>query len=342
MNTFARRTDFDFLRVIAMLAVVGIHCVMPLIPALLPDNDSWLVADTIDNFLRWCVPIFVMVSGALLLRPASFEHRKTFYQRRMSRILLPLLAWPLLYWAWAFLVRGQTIAWQDVGLNFLAGTPLIGAQLYFLFIIAGLYVLTPLLSLYAASVPQRTFRLTAIAALALASCWLIVEVKLLGRPESYNLFTWCLPYIGYYMLGYSLKDVWLSRKQLCMAAIGFIVFGAFNALISVYTRLEGNMFFQAYLSPTVIGLTMCVYLGGRALYARLQTGWLDRSLQRLAQLSFGVYLVHVMVLESIIYWFSLDNTRLDTAGILFVTVLPLSLLIVALLMRLPGLKHLVS
>lgn len=338
----SRHYDLDFLRVAAMFAVIGIHCLTAIIVKRYPDSDEWLIANTLDSFMRWCVPVFVMISGALLIKSSTFTHAKQFYKKRASRLLLPLFAWPLLYWLWAWLVPGLVIPWQDIGLAWLAGTPLVGAQLYFLFIIAGLYVLAPLISLYMTNVSPKIFRVTAMAALIVASSWLIVEVKLLDRQESYNFLTWCLPYIGYFMLGHSLRHTALSSRQLLYVGLIFIACGLTNSLVSIGTRIDGNMFYQAYLSPTVIGLSISAFIGGKALYNRLRFGWLDRVFTRLSSLSFGVYLLHVMILESIVYYFTLNKAELSTAGWLFVSVAPLSIFAIWLIMKVPGVRRLVD
>ena len=337
--TPTRRSDFDFLRVIAMLAVVAIHCVMPIIMLKLPSDDNWIGADIIDNYLRWCVPVFVMLSGALLIKPQTWTSMRDFFRRRTLRVLVPLVAWALLYWLWAVVVLQSDVAADMFLRAFIAGTPVGGPQLYFLFIIIGLYALAPCISLYAGSVSAKTFRRTSLTLLALASAWLILQVQILGRSEDYNIFTWALPFIGYFMLGYSLRDVRTHRRQHIALLAGFILLGLLNVIASVFTRYEGNMFYQNYLSPTIIGLSICVFLGGRALYGRLRTERLDRLFGSLAKVSFGVYLVHVMILETLVRWLSLDQGRLDTAGLLFLLVTPLSLFVVVLLSLIPGVRR---
>ena len=60
----------DVVRVIACLAVILLH----LSATIVMDRDllgtvGWHIANVIDAATRWCVPVFVMLSGALLLDP---------------------------------------------------------------------------------------------------------------------------------------------------------------------------------------------------------------------------------------------------------------------------------
>lgn len=342
MSTSDRRSDFDFLRVMAMLAVVGIHCVMPIIMLKLPSDDNWIAADFIDNYLRWSVPVFIMLSGALLIRPQTFSRMKEFYRRRTSRILIPLIAWPVLYGLWSVTALGTDAPLSAFLQAFAAGSPIGGPHLYFLFIIVGLYALAPLISLYAGSVSSNVFRRTSLVLLAAASAWLLIQVQVLGRTDEYTMLTWSLPFIGYFMLGHSLSEVQTSRRQQVLLLVGFILFGLFNVIASVYTRYEGNMFYQNYISPTIIGLSVCAFLGGKALYGKLRTAWLDRLLAHLARISLGVYLIHVMVLETLAHYLLFDRGSIAVAGPVFIAVLLISLILAASLGRIPGIRRLVG
>ena len=50
-----------------------------------------------DLMFVWAVPVFVMISGALVLdRSAHAAGPAAFYRRRFARILPPLIAWNLI------------------------------------------------------------------------------------------------------------------------------------------------------------------------------------------------------------------------------------------------------
>ena len=57
---------FDGLRILAAFAVVVLHTVAPLFLDLYQSYD-WNVANVYESLVRWSVPVFFMISGALFL-----------------------------------------------------------------------------------------------------------------------------------------------------------------------------------------------------------------------------------------------------------------------------------
>nr|WP_308217632.1 acyltransferase family protein [Paenalcaligenes niemegkensis] len=100
----ASTADYDQLdtaRWLAALAVVLLHCAaVPLTRALDHGSVDWQWANVYDAATRWCVPVFVMISGVLLLNPDKQESVKRFYLRRARRILPATLFWTVFYLLW--------------------------------------------------------------------------------------------------------------------------------------------------------------------------------------------------------------------------------------------------
>ena len=96
----SRSARFDVLRVGACLAVILLH----LSATIVMDRDflggiHWHISNAIDAATRWCVPVFVMLSGALLLAPRKHASPGEFWAKRLSRLLPAMLAWPAVYFA---------------------------------------------------------------------------------------------------------------------------------------------------------------------------------------------------------------------------------------------------
>ncbi len=88
----------DVVRLIAMFTVVCCHCTDPF--NFYP-GDSPIIGDikfwgaAYGAFLRPCVPLFVMITGALLL-PVR-EETSIFYKKRILRVFWPFLIWSVIY-----------------------------------------------------------------------------------------------------------------------------------------------------------------------------------------------------------------------------------------------------
>jgi len=83
----------DNSRIVAIYAVVFLHVSAAVVLGNEVGTEYWWIGNIYDSAMRWCVPTFVMISGALLLDPDKQEDLKTFYAKRLSRILIPILFW---------------------------------------------------------------------------------------------------------------------------------------------------------------------------------------------------------------------------------------------------------
>ena len=64
----------DTIRVCGLLAVFFIHvCGFGRRPPLAEDMAGWWACNTLSSLSQWAVPVFVMLSGALLLDPNRQE-----------------------------------------------------------------------------------------------------------------------------------------------------------------------------------------------------------------------------------------------------------------------------
>src|ERR1700712_776037 len=89
------------LRLIALFAVIVLHASAPLLSryAEVPMGD-WFAANVYNSLVRFAVPVFVMITGALLLY-REYE-LGDFLKRRLTRVIYPFLFWSLVYIAYAW------------------------------------------------------------------------------------------------------------------------------------------------------------------------------------------------------------------------------------------------
>jgi len=215
-----RRNDLDFLIVLAIIAIVFIHSFAPVVRQKPVESTSWIIANIIDSFMRWGVPIFVMISGSLLIKKENFINTKDFLKKRVNKILLPMLAWPIIYVAWwKIFFMEKSLGFLDFVKQYLSGKPAFGYQLYFLFIILGLYLITPIISLYVTNINKRRLWIITLLILLITTSHYSLEYFIFGHIPKLNIFTLFLPYVGYFILDYNLKD--LKVKSYILPAILF-------------------------------------------------------------------------------------------------------------------------
>ena len=91
----------DLIRAVAIIGVVTIHVFTEVVngPKVF-QTPFWWFANFVDSAARVAVPLFVMLSGYLLLHGEKKYSALEFLKRRLSKIGIPLLIWPLLFYAW--------------------------------------------------------------------------------------------------------------------------------------------------------------------------------------------------------------------------------------------------
>ena len=189
----------DLLRVIACFLVVFSHCCDPFVAAFDTDRATFLQGVAAGSLVRACVPLFVMMTAALLL-PVRME-TGAFYRKRLGRILLALVFWslllPVLYYLYMryvgtsspsidpALFTGETTLrklWTFV-FNFTYDT----TPLWYLYMLAGLYFIMPVISPWLERASRRELRLVlAIWAFTLLLPYVRIVAPLLGYPGNYG------------------------------------------------------------------------------------------------------------------------------------------------------------
>ena len=128
----------DILRILATIAVVMIHVVAR---GWLKSNIftfEWQFYNLFYGILKWAVPIFVMISGALFLGGEEKSLRR-LYGKNIAKIIIAFCFWSAIYVAVYFKERGY--GFRDALSFFLKGH----YHMWFLFMITGLYMLVPIL-----------------------------------------------------------------------------------------------------------------------------------------------------------------------------------------------------
>jgi surface polysaccharide O-acyltransferase-like enzyme len=315
------------------------------------EGISWAVVDIYQSFARAGVPLFVMLTGALLLRPEKSEPLSVFFKKRWARLGLPLLFWGAAYFVWDFLV---------IRIPFSSGTIIQGilngpySHFWYIYVLLGLYLWTPILRVFLAHADQKITKYFVIVwflGVSILPLFSLITVFQLNK----NVFT-ITGYLGYFVLGiYPYLFTMKMRRStlsifmilgLALTAFGTYMLGATVGGIEMY-------FFQQYISPTVILASVMLFL--LLLTIQPPTGQkeispskVDKLLKIISQNSLPIFLFHVMVLESLqngYFGFAINRNTINpiievplmTAIVLFV-----SLAIILLLKKIPYLKKLIG
>ncbi|MET0856748.1 MAG: acyltransferase family protein [Telluria sp.] len=291
-------TWLDNSRILAIFAVVFLHVAAIVVTGTEIGSLYWWAGNLYDSALRWCVPVFVMISGALLLDPAKAEDMRTFYAKRASRIIAPLVFWSLVYLAWnAFktIMAGNQFAPVSLLRGLASGKP--HYHMWFLYMIVVLYLFTPFFRMIARSATRAEIGTITFLSFAIAALNSVVTAL---YPSGPSLFVnWFLAYIPYFFLGYliTITDVRAPRAMLWTAlALTIAATAAGCRLLARYKSLDAGLYFYNYLSITVIPMSICVMF----LLKEWNKPFISREAARkLSRLTLGVYLIHPIIFETL-------------------------------------------
>ena len=81
----------DLIKVIATFSVIILHSSSGVVNQFLSiDRAIWNIANIYDSMTRMSVPLFFMLSGALLLNQRD-EPLRLFFLKRFSKVVIPLI-----------------------------------------------------------------------------------------------------------------------------------------------------------------------------------------------------------------------------------------------------------
>ena len=326
-----REVWLDWMRVAACFMVMIVHSTEPFYlggdGALIQNSQDAFWASFFDSFVRACVPLFV-VASAYLQFPIKYSTGE-FFRKRAVRILIPFVIWTVVY----ALVWGEPVQnFKDLLLNFNYAA----GHLWFVYMLAGLYLIMPMLSPWAHRAGRREILFY------MAICFFTTLIPLVrdwasggsvtvaygpgGLPRqvlyplwgeaswnTYGVFYYLSGFVGYMLLGLYLRRFagemsW--KKTLCIALpaflIGFgVVFGGF--LRRVYAASGGVFPADGLVDKAVWWeTTWCYDSMGVALMTvawvllfrkiKFSGRFYQKILLPVSKASYGMYLCHMLVL----------------------------------------------
>jgi surface polysaccharide O-acyltransferase-like enzyme len=252
---------------------------------------DWSTYNIFGSFSRICVPLFFMLTGALLVT-RDIKAPEALW--RTARLMVVLIIWSYVY-----------IALQQFGpdgsvQNF---SPLRIVQgpvmyhLWYFYSLLGLYLLLPVLSIIYRHIAMREMYLFLGMAILATSLLPYIEEPLSVGAVGFDL-TYFAPYAAYALLGAMLSKVRPSINLAVLCGLGWfgmsgiVVIG--TALISAKHGVARETLYS-YTSPPVILAAPLGFIALVGLGERIANERIKRLITTAGRLTLGVYLIHVLV-----------------------------------------------
>jgi len=350
-----RRISFDVIRIVAILSVVLVH-VSAYIVIKYPDpaKTEFLIGNIFNGLSRAGVPLFVMLSGALLLNESKELYTKRFLRKSLIWMILLLIGWMLFYASFYAgilpIITGEKPS-VEAFMGYLVtfkGSDY--PHMWYMFMVVGMYLLIPVLRLFVKK-ENRVYIFCIIVGciivqfaaktldILIPTDAVITVSGFIGKFHMEPL----TGYIGYLLLGWYLSTFQLKRIQrVFIYSIGYI--SAVLGIIVVqfyYTsipNIRGYLYSELAFVPMVFGVAIFVMIiqlcGDRTTNSK--------KVIALSNYSFGIYIIHVLYLELFTYviipYESFPYGVILYITALYVFVIMASMLTVACIGKIPYIK----
>lgn len=325
----------DIIRIMACVMIVAMHAPIPNtgLNSYVLSSDSLITASGIG--------LFIMVSGALLL-PVNMT-TKSFLKKRLSKIAGPTLFWTFFYMMVELAQNGFNETVNVRNILSLPFTSQYNGVLWFVYMLVGLYLVAPILTAWLRQATLCEIRMY-LCLWGITLCYPIIRNFIDVNESHTGILYYFGGYAGYFLLGYYLRyyvDNLYVWKSLILILFPLCI--AVSLKLSYVTIDFYDLFW--YLSAFVVSMA----IGWFMLVKKLDKPYNDeskwhRGIVMISNCCFGIYLIHIFLMRSILWGWSLLQNMEGAIQIILVTMLTFvgSFFITYLVSYMPGAEYIIG
>ncbi|UKS24916.1 acyltransferase [Paenibacillus sp. HWE-109] len=299
----SRFPELDFIRAIAVIAVIVIHVTSITLTKTDPDQFTRLSSVLINQLSRFCVPAFLFVSGILAYH--SFQRRSTYsglIVSKLKALIVPYIVWTTIG---LLFFLSFSINYKGIIMIFLTGSgPFY--QLYYIPLLFQLFVILPLIM-------RIELNKQMVVLIFLMTCFLLAGYQVLLLSESSHasgvigylntllqsaFFSWFIYfYLGLFAAKYYANFLEFVKSKSFVFFVTLYVICTILLIADAYysTIIHKQSDLMGYFRVTVLFYSLATILVLIKLGMIIQS----RLLENIYRNSFGIYLIHVAVLKLI-------------------------------------------
>lgn len=298
-----RSVALNLIKLIACIMVIVVHVSATNIDDI--TSSKWGVSNFYNSISRICVPLFFMVSGALLIREnTSFIN---FIKKRYYRVIPPVIIWSAIYYVYPMFYGYE----QPRTIASLFNSP-ISVHLWYLYAIIGLYLLVPFLSMiYFKSTLSERVLFLAIWFIGSSLLPTLNNTGVSGISASLFGLNSLAGYIGYIFAGKLIHD--LPYKKLYSEIIGLVIFITCSYLTFYLTKTYSyssgkfNGVFYSYLSSLVVLSAFSLFYV--TININIKSSFIASCLSAFSSCALGIYCLQSMMIKEVAYKLNVRATH---------------------------------
>lgn len=303
-NVEERIIYLDFLRAISVVGVMFIHFAGKILGSPDVGEKGWALFLALNCLGRFAVPVYFMISGSLFLDTQKSISLRKLYFRNIGHLAAAFLFWSMVNAAADVIpdiLRGEAINWKLI--KDTIRTVVLGpTHLWFLYPLAALYMITPLLRKISEDRKLTEYFLVLWVIFTMVGSFTapIQELELFRNFISKFDMKFVYGYSGYFLLGYYLKAYYKpSVKEKAAIYLTGIAAWLFTIASTWYLSEKVGYYTETYVGA---GMLNCLLMAGAVFVAAKETignidvhGKAAGFIRKLAGESFGIYLMHTLV-----------------------------------------------
>lgn len=288
-----RNFHLDQMRVISCIMVIAIH-VCNIYNRAFPDLSQidYSIAAFINSFSRISVPIFFMVSGALM---AGREPNIKKSLDRFLKYFIITIFWCVFYFIWGITYLDKTFDYHDI-----LTTPT-SKHLWFLYALLSIYLALPLIQTLIRNLSDKIFYYMLI--LFGVSVFGGYILDFIGVSVQYPIAIISQnQYLFFFVLGYVLynKKDKITEKTKYIGLV-FVVCGVAvtvcTCVVSFIQNVHKDVFFQ-YRNPMLVLASISAFIIMLRFPKNIPQAW-EKFVRHVSDNSFGIYVFHAVFLNII-------------------------------------------
>lgn len=334
-ETGRRLLCYDWIRIVAIILVVLVH-VSAYVVLQYPDGREFAVGNVFNGLSRAGVPLFVLLSGSLLLDENKNFDTKTFYKKSLLFMVLLTIGWLFFYGLFYFAIlpalKGEAIAANAFTNYILTFEGSDYPHLWYMFMVIGMYLIIPVLRLFVKRENKNYVKGIIIACILVQVCTSSLDVFTRNCAVSVSDFVGkfhmesVTGYIVYLFIGWYLANYRFTRKErITLYSLSLIA--VIGSILAVQFCISDISNIRVYVYGA---LSLPTLFYGCAVFVLIQTLCDGRATSRIAAIcsdySFGIYMIHIVYLELLTQWL-LPYSRFGIRSALLYIVLMMVLVI---------------
>lgn len=309
---------FDMLKIISCFAVIILHVAALQFDQYAPTTFEWNVFNFFDSCVRFAVPVFVMVSGALFLNGEKEIDIRKLYKKNILRLLTAYLFFTVLYAIYTFYTTNGFIHVKEIMKNSILSSHY---HLWYIPMLIGIYMCVPFLKVMTKNLSENQVKYF----LLLFFIFKILKSTITVFVYPYSTYVNAIVnrfnldifsgYIGYFVLGYYLANYELEpKKQKVLYGLGIaslVVCIVGNCLYSIHVKMPTSTFYDSFFITTFF-VSCALFTFAKYQLSKIKLSDMTKNMiVKISNASFGIYLIHILWISILVNQFHFGPTTIN-------------------------------